>query len=156
MIEQLRSVVAELNMEKVNTLREMRTLFEKYLKLEGEKQTQVSLTKEAQSQSEKLQTQNETYKKIIAKLERQMKAQTPLAPSAHRNGGNRSAFLSSSGFNLEQTSPGGGLGGSQLLGTHKRELTEETLISTENIEKIRLRYGLSNSGLTSGVPKPNS
>lgn len=156
MIEQLRSVVAELNMEKVNTLREMRTLFEKYLKLEGEKQTQVSLTKEAQSQSEKLQSQNETYKKIIAKLERQIKAQTALQPSTSRSGVNRSAFLSSSGFQSEQSSSGGVFGSSTLLASHKRELTEETLISTENIEKIRQRYGLSNSGTTAPLSKPNT
>lgn len=147
--------MAELNMEKVNTLREMRTLFEKYLKLESEKQTQVSLTKEAQSQSEKLQSQNDTYKKIIAKLERQIKAQTALQPATTRSAANRSAFLSSSGFQSEQTPTNGLFGTSTLLNSHKRELTEETLISTENIEKIRQRYGLSNSSANAPLNKPN-
>ena len=67
------NTVAELNREKVNMFRDVRILYEKYVKLQEECNKSISSAKEAQDENEKLQTQMETYKKVASSQARRIK-----------------------------------------------------------------------------------
>jgi len=67
------NTVAELNREKVNMFRDVRILYEKYVKLQEECNKSIASAKEAQEQNENLQTQMETYKKLASSQARKIK-----------------------------------------------------------------------------------
>lgn len=66
--------MAELNREKLNNYRDVRLLYDKYMKMEQDCQTNLNIAKEWQNEVDRLQGKMEKYQKVVAQLERDLKA----------------------------------------------------------------------------------
>jgi conjugal transfer/entry exclusion protein len=113
-----------LNREKLNNYRDVRTLYDKYMKMEQDCQTNLNIAKEWQNEVDRLQGKMEKYQKVVGQLERELKTAKTQA--------NRMSLNTSE------------------VATDKN--TSDELLSNDALLKIRQKYPLQrgNSGNFSG------
>lgn len=63
-----------MNREKLNNYRDVRNLYDKYMKMEQDCQTNLNIAKEWQNEVDRLQGKMEKYQKVVSQLERELKS----------------------------------------------------------------------------------
>jgi chromosome segregation protein len=121
--ERLTRTLADLNREKVNLMRDMTILNDKYLKVQKESNWYKGIAKDGQNELEKCQFQLDYYIKIVQKLD----GKQPLDPKPQNND---QEALGSKDLRQQKETKGSNLP------------PDDDLIDPNNIAKIKQKYGI--------------